>query len=814
MGLWGAAPLVMAALLSGGAGVHVTAVSPVIATSTPSPSPSPSASPSASVGLPGAGAPVPVLRQIGPASWQTTVLLTDTGPACLQAAKAHYWLATTTPYLALRGSAMMPRQITDGGFSGSSCQVQVTFKTLSQTPQTATLVIDQPGMSQTVALTVSRNVTLTDYLLIPFLVGLGITLLSLLFSVVLVRRNDQSVTPGSHGLRHLLERPILGSGAWTANDSWATNITTGLVVVGAVLSAVTASSSLFPGIALDEFSLVAIAAGFFVAAAPVVFGILYSSMTTRQPGLVADATVAVPWVRAAIISIPSGASITMAGDTAMQDDSGGWATVRGGGTYQVPPGGQIQVLAGVQDLAQACTRAAGPAVADALAKVIAHASVEAAAQALADPDELPLVRQAVQRVAEHTTARAGIDAQLADELTQRIRPAVAEAVSHPVILFAFFRETVTLAGATHQAISVAAPIDDADVEAGVWAGIQAARLAAAPGAGPAGVSAGMLALRLAIERAAVYVVTQPTILDGSQSAGAIRRRIATAVQRGSVRAVVKNLVQDVMHAPGPGYPLPPEMEREATRAITRALKHAVVALLRVQEAQAQAAQDQTAAAAPGQGSDTLAYSGGSDIGVLPGSILQLTATAGTWTVQAGDVLAQPASLPVAAPAPGPVPPGVQRVQIVPPAPPGSSDAPLAQPVLIEPAGGAKVTVTGTADVSLPKGAVISAPRRKPYPLLRQRQLLAPQGTNIIVANLKILLAVNLCTMFGIGAELGIAGVLALLSDATLVWQGLIVAALAVVAVLVIFYAATAARAMADPQPGSSLSAQTGTSFTL
>lgn len=226
------------------------------------------------------------------------------------------------------------------------------------------------------------------------------------------------------------------------------------------------------------------------------------------------------------------------------------------------------------------------------------------------------------------------------------------------------------------------------------------------------------------------------------------------------------------------------------------------------------AQGQAAAGAPAQSDDTLAYSGGADIGVLPGSVLQLTAPAGTWTVPASDVLAQTPSPPAAAPQPRPAPPGVQRVQIVPPAPPATYDAPLAQPVLIEPAGGAKVTVTGAADVSLPKGTVISAPRQRPYPLPKPRRLLAPQGTNIIVANLKIILAVNLCTMFGIGAELGIAGVLARFSDATLLWSSCIIAALAVVAVLVILYAATATRTMADPQPGSSLSSQAGASLTL
>jgi hypothetical protein len=44
--------------------------------------------------------------------------------------------------------------------------------------------------------------------------------------------------------------------------------------------------------------------------------------------------------------------------------------------------------------------------------------------------------------------------------------------------------------------------------------------------------------------------------------------------------------------------------------------------------------------------------------------------------------------------------------------------------------------------------------------------------------------------------------------------GLITAALAVIAVMVIVYAGTATRAIADPQPGSSMSSQSGASFTL
>ena len=78
----------------------------------------------------------------------------------------------------------------------------------------------------------------------------------------------------------------------------------------------------------------------------------------------------------------------------------------------------------------------------------------------------------------------------------------------------------------------------------------------------------------------------------------------------------------------------------------------------------------------------------------------------------------------------------------------------------------------------------------------------------------MIIAANFITMFGIGAEIGIAGVLAYFSEATQFWRVVMFCGIAVVAILVFVYAKTATRTMADPQPGSSLSAQAGTSFTL
>jgi hypothetical protein len=681
MNPWGGIPLIAAALLGSGASVPAAAAhqSTAILAAVTSPP----------ISLP-AGAPVPVLQQTG-STWETTVLLSSLRPACGQLSGVKYWLATTTPDTVTQGHATAPTSRTYTTHTapyGSTCQVQVTFKGLTQVPATATLVIDQAGASSTVALTVSRNVTLNDYLAIPAITGGSVTILSLLLSVVLVWIYDRKRKRPRFGSWGWLTRPILGSGAWTANDSWVTNISTGLVVVGAVLAATTAANSLFPGVALDRFAIVNIVAGFFVTAAPVVFGILYSWLTAFRPGLVADATIQLPGLSTATVSVPAGASITLTADTAIQDGLTNWAKVRGGGSYQIAPGATIQVRAGVQAIARPCYDAAERAVL-----------------------EMP-------------------------------------------------------------------------------AAIRAAR----PGAGQAenaAVRAGLQAVRLAIERA----VTELDLRDGKLPP---RNKIMSAIGGNGVRVAVDGVVRAMARAPGSAAP--PAAADDDIRGIIEAIQQAVPIIddaLPVYNA--------------------LAYSGTADIGVSPGSILQIDKWAGTLTIQGSDVVAQP-SPPSASPEtpelPETVGPGVQLVQLVPAKPPGPSAAPLDQPAFISAAGGAKLTVTGAADITLPQNAKISGPQGRYFELRKIERLLVPQGTNVIVANLAIILIVNFLTMFGIGAELGIASVLADFSSATGHGHAWMFTALGAVAFLVIVYAATATRTMADPQPGSSISSQVGSSFTL
>jgi hypothetical protein len=502
-----------------------------------------------------------------------------------------------------------------------------------------------------------RQIWVFYYLGIPALAGFGITVLCLWLSVVLVHRQDRGQANNRQSTRDWLERPILGSGAWTASDSWATNISTGFVVVGTFIAATASPSGLFPGIALDRFAFANLAAGFFVAAAPVLFGILYSRFTAKNPGLTADATVGLLGLRVATIDVPSGATVTLAADSAIHDDTPRWAVLRAGGAYQIPQGAKIRVVAGVQAAAQRCVTEAG-------------ASIKAAAP--------------------HASATA--------------------------------------------------------------------------------IQAATEGLRLAIERALARAVAGPTDPDDGPAAGEIPGRITAAINGGDVQAAAKEAVL-AAHA----------RAADVVNGLTGRTACRVAQIVRDLNQAAGKITIETQRKFP-----SMAYAGAADIGVLPGSIVVLSGCPGQWTVAQADVLR-------------PVPP---------------ADTPFEQPVLIHAPGGVKVTVTGAADVTLGKGAVISAPRRADYPLPKTRQLLAPQGTNLIVANLGMILAVNVLTMFGIGAELGIAGVLAAFSVADGVGKGLLFAALGVVAVYAIWYAATATRTMADPQPGSSISAQAGTSFTL
>lgn len=129
--------------------------------------------------------------------------------------------------------------------------------------------------------------------------------------------------------------------------------------------------------------------------------------------------------------------------------------------------------------------------------------------------------------------------------------------------------------------------------------------------------------------------------------------------------------------------------------------------------------------------------------------------------------------------------------------------------------GAIATVTGVADISLPKATSVAPGRSATMELKPNTILTVPSGTNVMAAGMGSVLPAAVLTTFGSGAEIGLVAVLAE-HYSTVGGAGQVAAVVisAVVAAGLVLYGATAIRALGDPTPGTSLSSGAGASFTL
>jgi hypothetical protein len=138
------------------------------------------------------------------------------------------------------------------------------------------------------------------------------------------------------------------------------------------------------------------------------------------------------------------------------------------------------------------------------------------------------------------------------------------------------------------------------------------------------------------------------------------------------------------------------------------------------------------------------------------------------------------------------------------------------------AAGAVVKVTGVADLTLPSDTEVITPANAapdlpdimpPAIRLRRKAILkVPSAGNVMNADMRSIAPAAVFTMFGIGAELGLLGVLAWLLSAegtTVRVSALVVLGLA--ALIVLGYAWSTTRSLADAGQGSALSASS-TSF--
>lgn len=233
-----------------------------------------------------------VLQQVASQRWTATVALTSASTTC-PARAARFWLVTTSPDRVIPAHTVSPATGARNGHARCA-QVAVHFTGLGRIPASATLEFWPAGaaLPSSVQLTVSRRVTFWEYLAIPLAVGVGMAAALFICVLVFVRLYNRDEEPKRIlPSRAFWQYIVLASGAWTANDSWATNIAAIVAFLGTVLAAASATNSLFPGVALDRFSILTALTGAIVVSVPLVFAPLYARWTAKNPGVTEDAVI-------------------------------------------------------------------------------------------------------------------------------------------------------------------------------------------------------------------------------------------------------------------------------------------------------------------------------------------------------------------------------------------------------------------------------------------------------------------------------------------------------------------------------------------
>jgi len=255
-----------------------------------------------SSGSASAGEPAPLaapsdgdaLTQASAGTWVTTVYL-DTAALC--AGPTSFDLVTdapdsdTTDRAPRYDGAAAPRCGAAEETAHAVTEVSLTFTpspALSAVPQSATLVVTPPAVTLAagdapleLALTVRRQVTVADYLWVPY--GSGVALAVLLVLLLAI-----TGLPGPDGRRRygwqssFWQTPLYSkSSDWTFT-SWVTNLSAVSGLAGTVLAASGTIAGLLPGVDLGRFGLAFAVAGAVAALAPLVFTLLNKSSSRAE----------------------------------------------------------------------------------------------------------------------------------------------------------------------------------------------------------------------------------------------------------------------------------------------------------------------------------------------------------------------------------------------------------------------------------------------------------------------------------------------------------------------------------------------------
>lgn len=151
-------------------------------------------------------------------------------------------------------------------------------------------------------------------------------------------------------------------------------------------------------------------------------------------------------------------------------------------------------------------------------------------------------------------------------------------------------------------------------------------------------------------------------------------------------------------------------------------------------------------------------------------------------------------------------------------PPSPGPVKLVNPVTIEELvadDAVTLKIVGFAYVEIPRSTEVLAPGARKIIFRNKAALRVPLGSNVIVSDMRSLVPAAMTTMFGIGAELGLLGVLAgWLSVETGGARVAVVAVTVVIAVVLLWYAWSTTHALKDARPGSALSPDSHVSATL
>jgi hypothetical protein len=693
MSLWTLTPLVAVVLLGAHPGPAVSQ-GPVLAAAT---QPAPSSVSLAAVS-PGTS---PVLQQLDDGDWKTTVLVTGASSGC-PTTKGDYWLNTTSPDMTIQPTG---NAAPVGNEGGASCEITLTFSgTKIGVPATATLVID--GTSA-LPLAIGRNITFWGYIGVPLLAGTAMAIFLLFLSLVCIRvYNRDAVAQRPFGkkqanVRKRLQKhvnkgfwqhEVYASGAWTLNDSWATNISTALAVIATVIGIVPATEVFFHGIALDRFSILSAVAAGIATAAPLVIAVRYARWTRLHPGVTDDAELSLP--------------------EAARPDSSVWLD------------GSLPLI------------------------VTSGTLIAVEQEDLREPDPPDEKKPEPHQKVRAQLAESAV-AKLTNPAPVKVTPTGGEWVVLPP---AAEPPTVELPGGTEV---ILASGQRTELRQLAEVGLPAGAAARIPVVG--------WDVLLAVVRAEAEEDQNGAEADGEP----LGSESATEIDAPSGATVIVSWGATVC-----------DQDSASPRAA-----HVQA------DSKIQVPPDSTIRVI----AERITLPGGSDLMVRGTSVLRVTGRDpnpdGTLCIPGSDITLPKDAL--------------------------ADDIQLSFPVFITPPFGAKITVNGVAEVTVPEGTLVQTRYRNDFHLSPERShSRLPAGPNSLAGTMGMILLAGLVTMFGIGMQIGVAAVLVGLSEATLWAQAIMWVLLLFVVAFTLHYSVTAIREMADPEPGSTMSTTAGTSFTL